>query len=350
MVALADRIQALIAERTGRSRESLRVVDVQPLSGGACQDNLRVEVEFAAVAGAGADSDVGRRVLALRSDAQSSLPGSLARRDEFPIIRAACARGVRTPAVHWLSEDLLAPGRSSYFMDWLAGETIAHKVLRSPELANARIGLLDQLCAELVRIHRIEPSSVTDPAVFAALGDGRDDPIDTALASHRRALAELPDGYPAIELGLRFLDENRPPLGPRVLCHGDFRTGNLAVDVGGLCGILDWEFAHWGDPMDDLGWACVRDWRFGHLDRAGFGLVRRAEFFAAYEAAGGVPVDPRAVRYWELMGNVRWAIGALYQGQRYRSGAERDIELIAIGKRALEIEYEIVRLLDTWNE
>lgn len=335
MADLRERIVALIAEHTGRSAAAIAVTEMRPLSGGACQDNLRVVVEFGE-----------RRVLVLRSDARSSLPGSLARRQEYPVIRLACERGVRTPAVHWLAEDLVAPGRSSYFMDWLDGETIAHKVLRAPEMAEARAGLLAELCAQLVLIHGIEPASARDRAVLAALGDGRADPIDTALAVHRRALDELPEAYPAIELALRYLDERRPQLGPRVLCHGDFRTGNVAVTRAGLSGILDWEFAHFGDAMDDLGWACVRDWRFGHLDRPAFGLAERAAFFAAYEAAGGRPVDPGAVLYWELMGNVRWAIGALYQGQRYRTGAERDIELIAIGKRALEIEYEIVRLLD----
>ena len=344
MAELSERIRAFIDERARSAGKTIAVTDVRPLAGGACQDNLQVEL-----ASADPDGETNRRVFVLRSDASRSLPGSLARRAEFAVIRAVVARGIRTPEVRWPGEDLLGPGRSSYFMDWLPGETIAHRVLRAPELADARAGLVAEACAQLARIHTITPESADEPALIAALGDGRDDPIDTALALHRLALAELPEPHPAIELALRFLDDNRPRLGPRVLCHGDFRTGNLAVTPTGLSGVLDWEFAHWGDPMDDLGWVCVRDWRFGNLDRPGFGLVDRASLYRAYEAASGTAVDDAAVSYWELMGNVRWAIGALHQGERYRTGAARDIELIAVGKRALEIEYELVRILAAWE-
>lgn len=335
--ALAARVETVVAERTNRARQGVRVTELTPLVGGACQDNLRVVLQF---------DDAPDAVMVIRSDAQRSLPGSLTRRDEFPIIHAAVQHGVRTPAVYWLCHGLVNDGRSAYFLDWVDGATIARRVLRSPVLTNARVMLPDQLAAELVRIHAITPASITDPAVFDAIGDGQTPHVERALARHRQSLDQLPEPHPAIELALRWLDANRPPARAPVLCHGDFRTGNIAVTETGLSAVLDWEFAHWGDPMDDLGWACVRDWRFGNLDKPAFGLTDRDALYRAYEAAGGVAVDDRAVDYWEIMGNVRWAIGALYQGQRYRSGAESDIELIAIGKRALEIEYEIVRLLD----
>lgn len=132
------------------------------------------------------------------------------------------------------------------------------------------------------------------------------------------------------------------------LVHGDFGPQNLLVDpaAGRITGILDWEFAHWGDPMDDLAWICVRDWRFGQIDRPVGGLCDRARFYAAYEQASGRSVAPRDVRFWELLGNVRWAIGALCQGERYLSGAEADLELVAIARRANEMEYEALRIIE----
>jgi aminoglycoside phosphotransferase (APT) family kinase protein len=302
----------------------------EPLVGGACQEMFRVEVEA---------PDGSRRPMVLRSDAASSLPGSLPRRIEYRVIRAAVAAGVTTPAVAGLGEDLVRPGASAYLMEWVDGVTIARKLLRDPALAAARERLPDQLARELATIHSITPDAddLGLPVPESAAG--------AALAMHGDALARLPEPRPVIELALRHLADNRPPDQPLRLCHGDFRTGNFAVTPDGLAGVLDWEFAHWGDPYDDLAWLSVRDWRFGQLDRPIGGLCDRAHFYAAYRRESGRSVDPARVRYWEIMNNVRWTLGAIHQGERYLSGAEDDLELIAIGRRVVQLEYEILRLL-----
>lgn len=328
---LRSRIAALVGERTGQPVE---VTGLQPLAGGACQDLFRVDLSLGGAA----------RRLVLRSDARSSLPGSLARRDEYPVIRAAVDAGVPTPAVSWPSEDLLRPGASAYFMDWVDGHTIARRVLREPALAEARRRLPAQLAAALTRIHAITPASAPDlPLDRTAVDEGA---AAAGLASMRSQLDGLVEPRPALELAWRWLDRHRPARGEVTLCHGDFRTGNFAVDEGGLVALLDWEFARWGDPAEDLGWMCVRDWRFGVIDRPAGGLTSRAAMLAAYREASGRRIDPAALHYWELMGNLRWAVGAIYQGERYLSGAESDIELIAVGRRAVELEYEILRLLE----
>ena len=56
--------------------------------------------------------------------------------------------------------------------------------------------------------------------------------------------------------------------------------------------------------------------------------------------------SPRASRYWEIMGNVRWAAASLHQGERYMSGGDSDIELVGVARRAIEMEYEALRLID----
>lgn len=300
---------------------------VAPLIGGACQDLFDVALTI----------DGASRRLVLRSDAQSSLPGSLPRRREFAVIDAAVRAGVKTPAVCWPGEDLVRAGASAYFMEWVDGVTIARKVLRDQALAEARTRLPTELAAELARIHSIAPGA-------GDLGlDVPADPAATALAMHRAALDAVPEPRPIIELALRWLADRRPAPAAVRLCHGDFRTGNFAVTPAGLAAVLDWEFAHWGDPMDDVAWLCVRDWRFGELDRPAGGLATRADFYAAYERASGTSVDPDRVRYWEIMNNVRWTIGAIHQGERYAD--ERDLELIAIGRRVVQLEYEIARLV-----
>ncbi len=126
--------------------------------------------------------------------------------------------------------------------------------------------------------------------------------------------------------------------------HGDFRVGNFIAGGDGLRAVLDWEFTHVGDPLEDLGWMCVRAWRFGADRLRAGGLGGLAPFLAAYERASGSAVDPRAVFYWEVLGNVRWAVGAIGQARRHLEGTERSIELASLGRITAEMEYELLHL------
>ena len=93
-----------------------------------------------------------------------------------------------------------------------------------------------------------------------------------------------------------------------MLVHGDYRTGNYLADETGVTAILDWEGAHLGDPVEDLGWVCVKSWRFGSVDKPAGGFGSREELWAAYERAGGGEVDPARAHWWEVFGTVRWGI------------------------------------------
>jgi aminoglycoside phosphotransferase (APT) family kinase protein len=110
--------------------------------------------------------------------------------------------------------------------------------------------------------------------------------------------------------------------------------------------VLDWELAHLGDPMEDLGWLCVRSWRFGADANPVGGLCARAEFFHAYERAGGVGVDPAAVRWWEVLGNLKWAIICIMQAGMFLGGATRSVELASLGRRVAEMEIELLELME----
>jgi aminoglycoside phosphotransferase (APT) family kinase protein len=322
MSDLSERIEALLRERTGGP---VKVKEVRPLAGGACQDNYRVELEL--------PSGPSRKVL--RSDAMKRLPGSIGRAQEYEVIRAAVAAGVRTPQAQWLSSGLVRPGAHAYFLDWIDGEAIGRRVVKHPELAAARERLPEQLAQVLARIHTVTRQSAPSLPICGAL-----------LGELRQTIDLLPEPHPAIELAFRWLEDNAPGDEETTLVHGDYRTGNFMVTPEGLAGVLDWEFSHWGSPLEDVGWLCVRDWRFGELSKAAGGLATRADFYKLYQEASGRRVDPERVRYWEVFGNVRWGVGSVYQGERYLSGEERDLELVAIARRAIEMEYEALRLID----
>ena len=187
--------------------------------------------------------------------------------------------------------------------------------------------------AALAAIHRIPTTSV--PGLDAT----------DRLARQRELLDQLGEPHPALELGLRWLLANRPPASaaPTVV-HGDFRTGNLLIGPDGLRAVLDWELAHLGDPVEDLGWFCVRAWRFGSPRPAG-GFGSREELVDAYEAAGGHPVDTDTLRWWEVMGTFTWGVICIMQAATHRMGLSRSVELAAIGRRVCETEHDLLRLL-----
>ncbi|MCO5166110.1 MAG: phosphotransferase family protein [Planctomycetes bacterium] len=324
--ALRARVEAHLRAATGRPVD---VTGVAPLGGGAVQDLLRVDVT---------GLDLPRYVL--RSDAARPLPGSIDRARERVVIEAARAAGVRTPAPRWPIADLVRPGATALFLDWVEGETIGRKVVSAPALAGARAGLVDDLARELARLHTITPDG--RPELVQALGPAPHDPLAEQVRALRGMADALRAARPAVEVALAWLAGRAAPR-PAVLAHGDFRTGNFVVSPGGLVAVLDWEFARWSAREEDLAWLCVRDWRFGQLALAAGGVAPREALYRAYEAAAGVTVDREAVRAWEVLGNVRWALGCLAQGARY---AERpDLELAAIARRAPEMEWEALRLI-----
>jgi aminoglycoside phosphotransferase (APT) family kinase protein len=151
---------------------------------------------------------------------------------------------------------------------------------------------------------------------------------------------------PALEWALRWAERNAPESPDVVLTHQDFRTGNYMVDAGGLTGILDWEFAAWGDPMCDVGWFCARCWRFGRDDLEAGGIAGRPPFYRGYVAESGRAIEGSSVYYWEVMAHVRWAVIALLQAARHLTGEQRSLELALTGRLVPELEWGALQMIE----
>jgi Ser/Thr protein kinase RdoA (MazF antagonist) len=147
------------------------------------------------------------------------------------------------------------------------------------------------------------------------------------------------------ELAMAELTATQPPARQPVLLHGDFRLGNVIVGPEGLRAVLDWELTHAGNPAEDLGWLCVKAWRFGAAAPVA-GLGSREELLAAYRAAGGADISLSELRWWEILGTLRWGVICLTQAWAHLSGAHRSVELAAIGRRVCEQEWDLLLLLD----
>jgi aminoglycoside phosphotransferase (APT) family kinase protein len=253
---------------------------------------------------------------------------------EFEVLRAAFEAGVKVPKPLLYIEDL--DEREAFVMERLDGETIGRRIVRKEELAGARAALPVQMADELAKIHAIPAASL--PFLPAAHLERMVDELD-----------EVGEPHPAIELGLWWLRENRPPAREPVVVHGDFRIGNLVVREDGLAGVLDWEFAHVDDPVRDLAFSLVRAWRFGVPDKRLGGIGDAEPYVERYNELTGLDVQPEELDYWELAGNVGWAIGCLTQMQRHLSGLDRSVELAILGRLGAEVEYEIVNLLERFG-
>ena len=265
----------------------------------------------------------GRR-LVLRRDPPAGITRGM--RSEHALLVAAHAAGVPVPQV-------VDGDDSSLILEFVEGETIARRILREDIYATARGVLAAQAGEALAAVHRLGVEAISGVV-----------PVTDEFEQYRSTLHSLGEPYPLFELAFRRLEASRPAAAQQRIVHGDFRLGNLIVGPDGLRAVLDWELSHVGDALEDLGWFCVRAWRFGSALPAG-GVGSYDEFVGAYERAGGQAVDREALRWWEAFGTLRWGVICAVQASLHLSGAMRSVELAAIGRRVCEVEHDLLSYL-----
>lgn len=280
-----------------------------------------------------------RHPLILRRNARSKTQ-KLSSATEYRVVETAGQAGVLVPRVVFLLSPADELG-NGYVMERVEGETIARKILRDSEYAKALPRMASQAGRILAQIHALDVSSIE-----GIPGAGATQHAALRLIDEYRALIDdFAEPHPAFELALRWLHDEMPPQEPATLVHGDFRNGNFIVTSEGIASILDWELAHLGDPIEDLGWLCVKSWRFGVSQKevGGFGGIE--DLCSAYRKAGGRDVDPERVKYWIVMGTMRWGVICQAQAFAHRSGMSRSVELAAIGRRVCETEWDLLDLI-----
>lgn len=300
------------------------VTDLRRLSGGASRETWSFSADGPVV---------GRRELILQRTrpGPSSLAGP-SMEAEDALLAAAARAGVPVPPVVVGAEAATPTVGPARVTTRVAGEALGPRLVRAERSPEGRRHLAAQWGRALAAVHSIDPSTVP--------GLEHRDP----LARVREGLDLVGEARPAFELALRQLAATRPAPGPERVVHGDFRVGNLLVDGDELTSVLDWELAHRGDPLEDLGWLCVRAWRFGGEHEVG-GIAALDDLLAAYVAARGEPVEPDDVRWWVAVGTLTWGLICAVQARRHLDGHVRSVELAAIGRRASENEYDLLRLL-----
>jgi aminoglycoside phosphotransferase (APT) family kinase protein len=331
MGAEANPIAAPLAEVARKHIDGATgIAGLKRLSGGASQEIW----SFDATTSDGAVPLILRRAPGgVRDTGRSGT--AVALETEAELIRLAGAAGVPVPPVrHVLTED---DGIGQGFvMDRIPGETLARKILRDEEFAEARPKLARQCGEVIARLHKIDKATL--PQLRVATGK---DEVEQYFQTYK----QLDYPHPVFELAFRWLRDNAPPDTTELtLVHGDFRNGNLMIGPDGLRAVLDWEIAHVGDPMADLSWICINPWRFGNIDMPVGGFGTREDLFAGYEAGGGDKVDPARVKFWEVLGTLKWGVMCMGMASAFLQG-DRSVERATIGRRSSETEVDLMRLL-----
>jgi aminoglycoside phosphotransferase (APT) family kinase protein len=311
--------------------EPAEIVALQPLRGGAVRRHWRVD----AVTGGK------RQGFVLRAEGATPLGMGLDLEQEFALLNFLHRADLTVPAPIRYCGDRAVMGATFHLTAFVAGGADpAALVASGPHPA-----LAGRLGRELGRLHRIRP-----PQPLAFLGAPAADPAAARLADYRTRLDAMGESRPVAEWAMRRLARHAPEPLPPVLCHGDFRTGNFLAAEGRFTALLDWEFAGWGDPDEDLGWFCSRCWRFGADEREAGGIAPRAALLSGYAAESGRNPSPDRLRYWEAMAALKWLVVALLQRDRFLRHGECSLDLALTGRRAAACEYEALRLTKELEE
>jgi aminoglycoside phosphotransferase (APT) family kinase protein len=329
-----DRLEPWLAREVGADR--IAITDASLLAGGAVQQNWRLSVDVTGGPHAGVHGWV------LRTDAAASLDVSLDRISEFRCIEAAYKAGVRVAAPIAASDDPALIGRPFAIQVLVAGNAQGRRIVRDPALPEFGDALAREIGGELARIHSVKPTGGT----LSFLPVPVVNPSRREVATMRKGLDGASEARPALEYILSWLDANAPEPRSVTLVHGDFRTGNYMVDDGRLTAILDWEFCHWGDPREDLGWFIARCWRFGNDDKVAGGIAKLASLLDGYNAEAEIKVAASELPYFEVLAAARWATISLLQGDRFIKGGERSLELALTGLMPPEMEWDALDIID----
>ena len=285
--------------------------------------------------------DHGTRALVLRRAPGNGERGEeLARismESEARLIAQAGDHGIAAPAMLGIlnPDDGLGQG---YLMERIAGETLPHKILGNPEFVQAESALVQQCATELAKIHAMP----LDRLPADILREDAESLLNGLGERYRESGAQIP----LFDFTLRWLADHLPEPAELRLLHGDFRMGNLMIDGNGIAAILDWELAHIGDPAQDLAYICTPSWRFTRHDRpvGGFGDIE--SFLGAYGNASGMAVDRARFDFWLIYSTLWWGVCCLGMTQIWRTGADRTLERIVIGRRVSEVEVDLLLLFD----
>jgi aminoglycoside phosphotransferase (APT) family kinase protein len=313
--SLEPRIAAYVAAQMPHASD-VAVDSLARISGGASRETYRFRLTWTE------GGEHRERKMILRRDPPASLIDT-ERRIEFAAYRAFHGSAVPVPEMLWLEEGTGPLDHPFFIAEEIAGFQASPALLWAEPYLATHEALAERKWTILGEIAGADPQ---------ALGLAEVMPHVAPEDCWRRELdywdgvldEDEAEPLPIIRAAIRWLRANPPPPPKRIgVVHGDYRTGNFLFDTeGGIHAVLDWEMAHLGDPLEDLGWSLNPTWSFGR-DLAG-GLVPREQAIAIWERASGLKADPAALHWWELFNCVKAQAIWISSAAAWTSGGNRE--------------------------
>ncbi len=313
--ALQEQLSRYCASRWTHGR-FVRVQQLERIFGGASRETWR----FQAIAEVAGTEQV--HALILRRDPDASLINT-ERRREFAACRAFEGSAVPVPTTWWLEEDSHPLGSPFFVMAAIEGCEAAPQKLIGPAYVQHHPKMAQQTWRILGEIAKADPVLIADPSDTVSVSSTAMHELDHWVAILRE---RAPVPQPISEAAIRWLQLHRPPPAQRLcIVHGDYRIGNVLVSPqGDIRGVLDWEMAHVGDPLEDLAWSINRSWCFSRDGRVG-GIATRAQAIEAWAQASGCIADSQALHWWELFSCIKGQAIWLGAARAFSDASNRDV-------------------------
>ncbi|WIX83755.1 phosphotransferase family protein [Amycolatopsis carbonis] len=242
-----------------------------------------------------------REPLILRRDPEGGLVDT-DRGTEFAVLRALEPSGLPAPQARWLDSEGQWLGKPSLIMRREPGDC-DYRVVNGDRPLAERTRLARRFCELLAEVHSVDWRSTGLGAVFEDPGE------QAALAELERWDTVLRqdqlEALPEVDLALAWLREHAPASARTVLVHADFKPGNILLQGDRVSALLDWELAHLGDPLEDLGWV-VQPLR--HREHLIEGAWEREDLVRHYRETTGLDVDETALEWWVVFSTFKTVV------------------------------------------
>ena len=311
-------IAAYLSRRLTNARD-VTVTGLFRIPGGASRETWSVDAHWSD------DRGEHQQGFIIRRDPPASLVDS-DRSIEFAFYQSFADSKVPVPRPLWLEMDPAPLERPFFVMERIDGCESQFQRLLAPDFAPYRDALGR-------RMYEILADIATTPTADLPASTVLEAPPASACWRHELDYWEQVidrnelEPQPIVRAGIRWLRRHPPPQPARVcVVHGDYRTGNFLYRQDEISGILDWEMAHFGDPLEDLAWSFMPAWQWARDGKVG-GIIDRDEAIRVWEARSGGSVDAEALHWWDVFSCVKgqgiWLTGA----QQFASGRASDLLL-----------------------
>lgn len=262
---------------------------------------------------------------------------------EFESLSALATSRVPAPRVYLASDDPATLGAPFFLSQMVEGETplpwgTQGQQLEGERRASLAADFIDALASLHVFDWRATPLAKWGEGV--TLDNAAHLQIDAWEARFRR-WALRP--HPMAHRTLSWLRDRAPNAQRLSLVHGDYRLGNFLERNGRITAILDWELVHLGDPIEDLGWAFLPQYRSG--TSLVCGLAEESEFLARYEAQSGLTAPRGTLKFYIVFSLLKLAFTHMAAARCFEDGLFNDMRMPAMATQIAPVFRQISKIL-----